>query len=302
MASVLGSRIRPGRRHIPSIGILLFFFAAGLTVIAAVADAGLRQARPSGLPLASAAELPRLLESAAGYCDRLSRSALDFVCRERISEWSYPDASLTRSRMMDSIRRGLKESHSYLYDYQLIRDRGRSIRESRTLLAEDKKKVHVPGASLKTSMFWHATIVMGPLGLLSRERQAEHVYRIVREIEEGQDRIAVIEAVPKPGVPADHLVGTIWLRIRDASILKIEWDPSSIDNFSGVMKKAERFRMTPRIILTSEYGIEKNGIRFPSRYTVQETYARGVRRFQCSETTVIYDQYKYFTVETEVIY
>jgi hypothetical protein len=60
--------------------------------------------------------------------------------------------------------------------------------------------------------------------------------------------------------------------------------------------------MTPRIVLTSDYGIEKNGIRFPSRYTVQETYARGVRRFQRSETTVVYDQYKFFTVETIVVY
>jgi hypothetical protein len=74
---------------------------------------------------------------------------------------------------------------------------------------------------------------MGPLGLLSRERQAEHDYRVVRELEEGPDRIAVIEAVPKPGVVADHLVGTIWLRVRDAGILKIEWDPSSIDGVPG---------------------------------------------------------------------
>jgi hypothetical protein len=303
MANVLGSRFRPGRRPIPSIGILLFLLAVGLTVlIAAAADASLRQARPSGGPPASAADLPRLLESAAGYCDRLSRSVLDFVCRERISEWSYPEASLLRYRMTDYVRRGRKESHAYLYDYQLVRDRAGSIRESRTLLTEDKKNVHVPDAALKTRMFWHAKIVMGPLGLLSRERQAEHDFRVVRELQEEEERIAVIEAVPKPGVIADHLVGTIWLRIRDARILKIEWDPSSIDNFIGVTETAERFRMNPRVVLTSEYGIEKNGIRFPSRYTVQETYGRGVRRFQRSETTVVYDQYKFFTVETEVIY
>jgi hypothetical protein len=204
--------------------------------------------------------------------------------------------------MVDYVRRGLKESHAYLYDYQLVRDRAGSIRESRTLLTEDKKNVHVPDAALKTRMFWHAKIVMGPLGLLSRERQAEHDFRVVRELQEEEERIAVIEAVPKPGVIADHLVGKIWLRIRDARILKIEWDPSSIDNFIGVTETAERFRMNPRVVLTSEYGIEKNGIRFPSRYTVQETYARGVRRFQRSETTVVYDQYKFFTVETEVIY
>ena len=301
MANVRRVVSRPMRCLLLDAGILLF--AAGfLAPFSKAAETGRRQVRPSGGPPASTADLPRLLESAAGYCDRLSRSVLDFVCRERISEWSYPEASLLRYRMTDYVRRGPKESNAYLYDYQLVRDRAGSIRESRTLLSENRKNVHIPDASLKTRMFWHAKIVMGPLGLLSRERQAEHDFRIVREEQEGRERIAVIEAVPKPGVIADHLVGTIWLRIRDAGILKIEWDPSSIDNFTGVMETAERFRMTPRIVLTSEYGIEKNGIRFPSRYTVQETYARGVRRFHRSETAVVYDEYKFFTVETEVIY
>jgi len=204
--------------------------------------------------------------------------------------------------MVDTIRRGLKESKAYLYDYQLVRDRAGSIRESRTLLRDGRKDVHVEDASLETRFFWHARIVMGPLGLLSRERQAEHDYRILREERIDGKPVAVVEAVPKPGVAADHLYGIVWLRLKDASILKIEWNPSSIDNYAGVTETAERFRMTPRIVLTSEYGIEKNGIRFPSRYTVQETYARGSRRFQRSETTVIYDQYKFFTVETTVVF
>lgn len=278
-------------------------FAAALTVfmLAATEPAG-HQASPSGIPPTSPADLQRLLVSAAEYCDRLSRSVLDFVCRERISEWSYPEATLLKYRMTDYVRRGRKEANACLYDYQLVRDRAGSIRESRTLLRENNKDVHVPDSPLETRSFWHAKIVMGPLGLLSRERQAEHDFRVVREQPEGRERIVVVEAVPKPGVTADHLVGTIWLRFRDAGILKIEWDPSSIDNFTGVAETAERFRMTPRIVLTSEYGIEKNGIRFPSRYTVDETYARGVRRFHRSETVVVYDQYKFFTVETEVVF
>jgi hypothetical protein len=60
--------------------------------------------------------------------------------------------------------------------------------------------------------------------------------------------------------------------------------------------------MMPRVVLTSEYGIEKKGLRFPSRYSVREIYGRGTRRFQRSEITVTYDQYKFFTVETEVIF
>ena len=310
--------ICPGRVFYRGGGIL--YLAVALLALLATpmgAYPGGRQARPSGAPASAAAasstatissssssssDLGRLLDSAAAYCDRLSRSVLDFVCRERISEWSYPEASLIRYRMTDYIRRGPKETKAYLYDFQLVRDRAGSIRESRTLLKENRKDVRVPDAPLKTRFFWHAKIVMGPLGLLSRDRQAEHDFRILREEQAKGERIVVVEAVPKPGIAADHLVGTIWLRSRDAGILKIEWDPSSIDNFGGVMETAGRFHMTPRIVLTSEYGIEKNGIRFPSRYAVRETYARGGRRFHRSETEVVYDEYKFFTVETEVVY
>jgi hypothetical protein len=247
-------------------------------------------------------DLRSLLAGAAEYCDRLSRAVLDFVCRERVSEWSYPDAALTTRRMMDFIRRGPKESKACLYDFQLVRDRAGSIRESRTLLRDGRKDLHIEAASLQTRFFWHARIVMGPLGLLSRERQAEHDYRILREERIDGKPAAVVEAVPKPGVAADHLFGIVWLRLEDASILKIEWNPASIDNYAGVRETAERFRMEPRIVLTSEYGVEKNGIRFPSRYVVQEAYGRGSRRFERSETAVVYDRYKFFTVETEVIY
>jgi len=296
---------RPERIPFPtilSIALAVFMLTA--------AEAGRNQAVPARAPAAPQPDLPSLLESAAQYCDRLSRSVLDFVCRERVSEWSFPEAAMASSarqdgralRVVDFIRRGPKVSNAYLYDYQLVRDRTGSIRETRTLLRENKKDINVPDAALKTRLFWHAKIVMGPLGLLSRERQAEHDYRIVRERLEGPERIVVIEAVPRPEAAADHLVGTIWLRVRDAGILKIEWNPSSIDNYAGVLETAERLRMTPRIVLTSEYGFDKNGIRFPSRYAVQETYARGGRRFQRSETTVVYDQYKFFTVETTVVY
>jgi hypothetical protein len=48
--------------------------------------------------------------------------------------------------------------------------------------------------------------------------------------------------------------------------------------------------------------IEKNGIRFPSRYFVKESYINPSRgKLTLSETTVTYSDYKFFTVETEVM-
>lgn len=284
-----------GRMIIISL-VLLFSAAITGLLLPGAAAADRDQAGPG---------LNSLLERAAKYCDKLSRSVLDFACRERIEEWFHPEAqrfATGRFPVKRIIYVGRREKHAYLYDFQLIRDRAGSIRESRILLKEDKKAVHVVDAPLKTRLFWHAYVVMGPLGLLSRERQADHDYRIVGEEKVGRERAVIIEAVTKAGVHAEHLVGKIWLGAGDAGVLKIEWDPSSIANYVGVEEAAKRFQMDPRIVMTSEYAFEKNGIRFPSRYTVQEIYASGRRRFQRSQTDVFYDEYKFFTVETEVIY
>jgi hypothetical protein len=112
----------------------------------------------------------------------------------------------------------------------------------------------------------------------------------------------VIEATPKPGLRPDYLFGTVWLRAKDAAVLKIQWSPASIGNYETVVREAQRLGRSPDILMTSEYGFEKNGLRFPSRYEVKENYIGRGRRFERSGTVVRYDQYKFFTVETHVRY
>jgi len=247
-------------------------------------------------------ELSSLLNRTGDYCDKLSRAVLNFVCRERIDEWLYGQGQdfneivgtffITNNHM---------ERYKYVYDYQLVRDRAGHIRESRILLQEQGKKVEVPDAPLKTHIFKHAYVVMGPLGLLGRDHQADFDYRIAREEKVGGDEAVVIEAVPKPGVRVDYLFGTVWLRKKDAGILKIQWNPSSLENYEALERDAQRLKRKPGIIMISEYAFETNGIRFPSRYTVKEDYrGRHGGHFVRSETVVLYDRYKFFTVETEV--
>jgi hypothetical protein len=276
--------------------IILVFVVAFLPLLVLCADNG----RPFGgqdqvSGSGPATGLASLLARAAEYCDKLDRSVLNFVCRERIEEWVRHDF-----RRMGLAYVGPRDRHHYLYDYQLIRDRAGLFEESRTLLAEDGKDVRIPGSPLKLRSFSHAKVVMGPLGLLRREIQAEHDYRIVREEKVRDEEAWVIEAVPKPGAHLEQLFGTVWLRKTDAGILKIEWNPASIGHYQIVEETARRLDMTPDLLIISEYAFEKNGVRFPSRYTVKETYRRSIRRLQLSEVDVVYDEYKFFTVETAV--
>ena len=143
---------------------------------------------------------------------------------------------------------------------------------------------------------------MGPIGLLSSYWQTCHDYRILKEEKLKGDKTVIIEAVLKPGYTFQHLTGKIWVRKSDFSILKIEWFQQSIRGYDHVEETAKRIKAEPRLTLITEYGFEKNGIRFPSKYSLNEIYItkRGRRRYQRSQTVVLYEDYKFFTVETDV--
>lgn len=144
---------------------------------------------------------------------------------------------------------------------------------------------------------------MGPIGLLSEFWQQYHDYKIVKEERFKGEKVVVIEAVPKYGLKLNQLFGKIWVGKSDFSILKIEWNQQAIENYEKIEELAKKLKAKPLITLVSEYAFEKKGIRFPSSYSIKEVYiVRGRRRFLRSRKTVIYKNYKFFTVETEVIY
>lgn len=246
------------------------------------------------------AELETILKKCAEYCEKLVNSALFFVCKEKITE----KISSRSAPMLTDLKPSARVYTStvkrvYVYDYQLYR-KGNDIKEERILLEENGKKKHEENASLKTRIFRHENIVLGPIGLLSSHWQTFHDYRILKEEKFKGDKAVVIEAVLKPEHTFHHLSGKVWVRKTDFSILKIEWLQQSIRGYERVEETAIELRAKPHLTLIAEYGFEKNGIRFPSKYSLDEDYLlRGMRRFNQSKTVVVYDGYKFFTVETD---
>jgi len=261
------------------------------------------------------AELSRILSLCAEYCDKLNGAVLNFICRERIDETVATPLKSNTAVMSSSgggtysvrngpVRFGGDSRLKLVYDYQLIRDRDGHLTETRTLLEENGKATAVADAPLKTRIFEHKNVVLGPIGLLGRSQQADFKFEMVKETTYKKTPVFLIKAVPRPGNTANRLFGTIWVRKSDASILKIEWEQASLGNYEKVLELAKVLGAEPRISFVSEYDYEKNGLRFPSRYTIRETYRN--RRMRSSgrrsETEVTYDEYKFFTVETGVIY
>ena len=271
-------------RIVLAVGILVL--GLGLLypeIFRQAAESSIKGAMPVSRGKEEPVHLELILKKVAGYCQRLERVSLHFVCNEGINE---------------QIRSSWQSSH--VYDYQLIRKAGH-IEERRILLEVNGESKHEENAELKTQRFRHKYVIFGPIGLFSVSQQRNHDYAVKKEEKFKEDSCLVIEAVPKANVQVEHLFGRAWVRKKDFSIMKIEWNQESMKNIEKVEKEAKKIGAKSSLTFISEYAYEKNGIRFPSKYFVKEEYLLpGTGRIKMSETTVVYKDYRFFLVETEV--
>ncbi len=253
---------------------------------------------------AGQAELETILNKCAEYCVKLGNSALDFVCIEEIDE------KINRSREISSSvwtpwysARKTIEKNKYIYDYQFVKKR-KKMEETRILLEENGKKKNEKDADLKTRAFIFQNVLFGPVELIDKMIQQLYDYSIRNEELLKGEEVVVIEAVPKTGNEQVYLpYGRIWIKKADFNILKVEWNQKSVRSFDEVARIAEMLNAEPKIVIFTEFGFEKKGIRFPSKHAIIEMYIdKDGTEFIRSETTVIYKDYKFFTVETEVKY
>jgi len=256
--------------------------------------------------------LKTILEKCAKYCERLSDSALHFVCEETINEEINLDnfggdrvATISGGNItMRSIAGGQNiERNEYVYDYQLIK-KGNKIEETRTLLKENGKKKQERNAPMKTKRFYSKKSVYGPVGLLGKEQQSKYDYKIIKEQTLKRRKTYVIEVTPKLNIEGNPNFGKVWIDKEDFSVLKLEIKQESLAGFEKIEQESEKQKMTPRITTMHEYFIEKNGIRFPSKTVCEEIYIAGMRRARTriSETRITYDKYRFFTVDTKIKY
>lgn len=86
------------------------------------------------------------------------------------------------------------------------------------------------------------------------------------------------------------------------SILQIEWDPQSIPGFDDTVDSPIGM-LQRKISWTVSYDVVKNGIRFPDAQTIKEIYVTpNGKEHTKYEAAYKYDQYRFFTVETQVTY
>ena len=256
-------------------------------------------------------ELELILKRCAEYCERLSNSALHFVCIETIEEDLYHGLSgrptVSTSGGAISVRGGAQqiEFNKYVYDYQLIK-KSEKIEESRTLLKENGKKKHEENAPLKTKRFYSKRSVYGPVGFLGKEQQNKFAYKIIEEQTIKKRKTYVIEVIPKINIEGNPNFGKVWVDKEDFSVLKIEIKQESLAGFEKLQQESKEQKMSPHITTTHDYFIEKNGIRFPSKTVCTELVVAGAglrrKSSRISETIITYDSYRFFLVDVKIKY
>jgi len=284
--------------------ILTFVLALAVTLIAL--QTAFTQTRADG---EKPFDLAAFLKTAADYCRRLESAALYYTCREEIEE----TVNLTRDIqgrpiLTDQPTLGSPTSPetngrlSLVYDYQCIRAFNGEVRDTRTLIEQNGKKKHVPEAKMNMTAFELDRTMLGPIYIFAERFQSEYDFTVTGRDKFERKPVVIVEAKPKPGAPVSlNLFGKTWVDPATNEILKIEWDESRIGRYEIFRKWGARYKLTPRITIRSEFSVEKNGLRFPTKMFLEEAYLneRG-RKFIRSETTVEYTDFKFFTVEVEI--
>ncbi|MFC2166879.1 hypothetical protein ACFLQZ_02830 [Acidobacteriota bacterium] len=251
-----------------------------------------------------------ILKKCAEYCERVKSIALFYVCQEEVKDKTnfYRIANTLRTSPYGVTEivtaRSLKLNNtrisSYLYDYQLI-NKDEELQEQRTLLKKNNRKKNIENAKLETR-FNAKYLVYGPVGFLSRYWQNYFSYKIMGKENLGEIQATIINA-PKPNNKENRNFAKLWINEKDNSILQIEWESGSIYNFDGknIATMSGEFRTI--IVLRVAFGIEKNGVRFPSRHLVQEfLVAESGERYLRNEIITNFNNYKFFIVESEIKY
>lgn len=253
--------------------------------------------------------LSKILQKTADYCKRLEEMSIYYYCREKVKETIYPLPFRYRGIMNRSI--GIhgqiykfqnKDSivNDYLYDYQLIRTGKKKVKEKRTLLEENGKKKNNKNATLQTKCFRYDEIVYGPL-VFKESEQRLYRFKLSGKEKWGEQDVLAIRVFPREGVQKKLFYGEFYVREKDFSIMKIKMSQRAMGGYQRIEKAATLMNADPRVTIIMEYDNERNGIRFPSKFSLQESYITpDDETFSLSKLHVEYFDYNFFNVGVDV--
>jgi len=273
-------------------------------------------------------KLPEILKKAAVYCESVKSVALHFYCRQTMDEcnYSYRVVAVRRDETpVKTIVLNKTKKRQHTYDYQMVRDDAQlfehrlpfgsaavtasniAVGDSSGTMGNSNAAIpSLPSASGKVgpsgafSSMHTQYIVYGPVSFLSRYWQFRFQYTITGEEMLAGRTALVIRADPKQEGKENNFRARIWIDPADASVLKIIYEPLSLDAYPD-LPKPPLPELKPRLQVQLEYGLEKNGIRFPSRESIRYDFiGPDEKEFERYSADIAYTDYRYFIVNTVV--
>lgn len=274
-----------------------FIFYCQIYIILAVFPCNILSFANDSFHNAQKEKLIEILKKCADYCDRLSNSKLFFSCREKIIEEIYyyrPGAGRILDTL-DSIKHKKNIKNIYIYDFQLNLENGK-YEIDRTLRKENGKKKFKEDAELKTHLFRDIIVFLEPIAFLGENEQKLYLFKIIGREKFMDKSTIVLKVIPKSKKDREIFKANIWVDEDDYIPIKIKWSQRILGDFPGIRSTANGEDIEPHFTYISEFGFLNNGFYFPSRQVIIEVYlsADKKKRFKRSETTVIYDEYKFF--------
>ncbi|MBN1968196.1 MAG: hypothetical protein JW870_02400 [Candidatus Delongbacteria bacterium] len=237
----------------------------------------------------NSALLKDILDKSSDYCERLKDLDFTFSCTADIEETIYHPFLLA---LRGEIQPHTREKNLYVYHYHLEK-KDDNIDEKWLLIDgnEVKRNIEVPQPDLKR--FYSIWPIYGPLEFLSSYQQKHYFYKI-KDIKTIEDQSAyLIEALPKSQDSSDKDHVSIWISKENFRILKIVWNQFILDDPSATEEIIQTQGAEPRIELTVEYFTEVEGVRLPTKYSINEDYQKVMLKLKKSSTSIKFKNYNF---------
>lgn len=232
--------------------------------------------------------LNRLLEGSAKYCKRLLDASFDFICDEEVTE------------RFDTAR-----VNKLVYFYRLTKIDGK-VDEVRSLTQQRGRRIRPDGQKTEKDGYMIERVIFGPTAMVGKGWKDYFDYRIVGEEELDGQKAVIVDVLPQQPPRINPLFGQVWINAKDYSVMKISWNPKSIEGLQqdfqvNVLERAKKDNSEPYIMSILELNVEKRGLRFPGRCYLEESYINpdGKKKIRIKRTTE-YKNYLFYSVGAEI--
>lgn len=266
---------------------------------------------PAFVQAGGKAELDTTLEKTGIYCEKLYHAAVHFICHETVVEIMDIREFGKKYKELGHELRKTKKRNKYVTEYQLLKE-GDKITEQRKTKFKNGIPVKNPDAAMK-SFIRSFKSSLSPYYLFARENRDNYVYKILRR-EPVENQPAMVMEIRLKQKNGNHpLFALVWIATDSFAILKMHAFPTSIQGYE-FLKAAEDLNVSDvEVEDIHYYGIEKNGIRFPSKTEISLRYTfdapvnpdqplhttSGSRRLKRIHTIFEYKEYQFFKVVVE---